>query len=128
VTERPRGNAFDRGQATVELALGLPLVAVVLLALVQVAVVARDAVLVTHAAREAARAAAVGADEAEAARVGARSSGLAPGRLAVDVSGPATPGARRTVHLRYRAPTDAPIVGRLLGDVTISTKVTIRAE
>jgi Flp pilus assembly protein TadG len=46
----------DRGQATVELALVLPLVAMLTLAIVQVALVARDQNLVTHAAREAARA------------------------------------------------------------------------
>jgi Flp pilus assembly protein TadG len=44
----PRG---EDGQATVELALVLPLVAVLLLALVQAAVVARDQILVAHAAR-----------------------------------------------------------------------------
>ncbi|MGH9185287.1 MAG: TadE family protein, partial [Acidimicrobiales bacterium] len=45
-----------RGQATVELALVLPFVALVLLAVAQTALVVRAQVLVTHAAREAARA------------------------------------------------------------------------
>ena len=50
----------DRGQSTVEFALVLPLVVMVLLLVVQVGLVVRDQVLVVHAAREAARAAAVG--------------------------------------------------------------------
>ena len=52
----------QRGQATVELALALPLVCLLLLAVLQVAVVARDRLAVEHAARAAARAAAVSAD------------------------------------------------------------------
>ena len=42
-----------------ELALALPLIALLLLAIVQVGLVVRDQVLLTHAAREAAREAAV---------------------------------------------------------------------
>ena len=53
----------DRGQATVELALALPLLCVLLLAVVQVAVVARDQLAVQLAAREAARAASVVGDQ-----------------------------------------------------------------
>ena len=57
----------EGGQATVEVALLLPLLATMLLAVVQVGLVVRDQVLVTHAAREAARAAAVDPTE-DAAR------------------------------------------------------------
>jgi Flp pilus assembly protein TadG len=49
------------GQASVELALVLPVLVMLLLALVQTALVARDAVLVQDAARAAAREASVGA-------------------------------------------------------------------
>ena len=59
----------EGGQATVEVALLLPLLALLLLAVVQVGLVVRDQVLVTHAAREAARAAAVD-PQLEAARRG----------------------------------------------------------
>ena len=51
-----------RGQATVELALVLPLVVFGLLAILQVGLVVRDQVAVVHAAREAARAASVDPD------------------------------------------------------------------
>ena len=51
------GGTADRGQATVELALALPMVCLLLLAMVQVAVIGRDQLAVQLAAREAARAA-----------------------------------------------------------------------
>ncbi len=56
----------QRGQATVELALTLPFVAMALLLVVQVLLVAQGQLAVQHAAREAARAAAVDPDLAAA--------------------------------------------------------------
>ena len=84
----------DSGQATVELALVLPLVALLLVALVQAAVVARDQLLVTHAAREAVRAAAVDPDPAAATRAARRAGPLDADRLAVDLSGRGAVGGR----------------------------------
>ena len=57
-----RGSREEEGQATVELALLLPVVVVLLLAVLQLGLVARDVVLVAHAAREASRVAAVDDD------------------------------------------------------------------
>ena len=57
---RRAGRRDDRGQATVEVALMLPVLVILAMALVQVGLVARTTVLVHHAAREGARAAAVG--------------------------------------------------------------------
>ena len=64
VGPRPHGRphpaqAGQAGQATVELALVLPLIALLLLVVVQAGLVVRDQLLVTNAAREAARAFAV---------------------------------------------------------------------
>ncbi|MGA1052784.1 MAG: TadE family protein, partial [Ilumatobacteraceae bacterium] len=61
------GRTGDRGQATVEFALVLPVAALLVLGIVQVVAVARDQLTVEYAAREAARAAAVAADPAAAA-------------------------------------------------------------
>ena len=58
----------ERGQATVEFALLLPLVVMVALAVVQVALIVRDHVGTVHAAREAARAASVDPDPTRATR------------------------------------------------------------
>src|SRR5207247_8954779 len=73
--EVTRATTRDDGQAAVELALVLPLVALLLLVLVQVGLVVRDQVLVVHAAREAAREAAVDAAPEAARRAAEASSG-----------------------------------------------------
>jgi hypothetical protein len=61
----------------------LPLVAVLLLSIVQAAVLARDQILVTHAAREAVRAAAVDPDPAAARRAAEQAGPLSVDRLRV---------------------------------------------
>lgn len=115
----------DGGQVAVELALVLPLVAVLVLALLQVAVLGRDAVVVTHAAREAARAAAVDPRD-DVARRAARDAGtLDPTRLTVRFS---RAGDRVVVEVAYRDATALPLVGRFLGDVTLTARSTMRAE
>lgn len=118
----------DGGQAAVELALVLPLVAVLALALLQVGLVVRDQILVVHAAREAARAAAV-EPAPEAARRAALAAGpLVPARLAVRVDPP--PGGQGQVRatLVYRSPTLAPLVGALLPDISLRAWASMRVE
>ena len=118
----------ERGQSTVELALLLPVVVLLLLAALQVGLLGRDVLLVTHASREAARAAAVDADAGAARRAAIASSGLAPDRVQVQVSGREGPGSHVRVTVSYRASTSIPIVGRLLGDRTLHSTVTMRVE
>jgi hypothetical protein len=122
------GRGGDQGQAAVELALVLPLVAVLALLLVQVTLVVRDQVLVIHAAREAARAAAVSPEPDAAGQAARAGASLAPSRLEVDVSGRAEPGSRVQVQLRYRSPTEVPLVGPMVGDVQLSGSATMRVE
>ena len=120
--------ADGRGQATVELALVLPLVALLLLAVVQVALVARDEILVVHATREAVREAAVSADPAAARRAAEVGSGLTGPRLAVRVTRRDGPGGQVRVVVNYRAPTDVPLVGPLVPDLKLSSEATMRVE
>ena len=75
------------GQATVEAALVLPFIVMLLLAVVQVGLLARDQVLVTHAAREAARAAAVNPDRGAVVDAAHESTALDADRMTVDVVG-----------------------------------------
>jgi Flp pilus assembly protein TadG len=118
----------EGGQAAVELALALPLLALLALALLQVTLVVRDQILLTHAAREAAREAAV-ADDPGAARRGALAgSRLEEDRLSVATTGRSGPGSRVTASLTFRAPTDVPVVGALVGDVRVRASVTMRVE
>ena len=125
MVRRGRG---DEGQAAVEVALVLPLVAILALVLLQVTLVVRDQVLVVHAAREAVRQAAVDPDAAAARHAAADGSGLDPGRLDVDVSGRGDAGSRVRVTVRYRSRTDVPVVGRMVGDVPLEASATMRVE
>lgn len=122
------GAGRDRGQSSVEVALLLPFVALLLLAVVQVGLVARDQVLVVHAAREAARAAAVDAADGAARDAAASATDLSPARLSVEVSGRGEAGTRVEVAVRYRSETAVPLVGRLVGDVELTGRATMRVE
>lgn len=118
----------ERGQATVEVALALPLVVVVLLTVVQLGLVARSQILVTHAAREAARQAAVDPNPSAAVAAARRTPGLQPERVTVEV-GPRGPvGSLVTVTVVYRAPTEVPLVGVLVGEPELKASVTMRVE
>jgi Flp pilus assembly protein TadG len=118
----------ERGQATVEAALVLPLVTLFLLSVVQVGFVVRAQVLVTHVAREAVRAAAVDADPEAARRAATSSSSLDGDRMKVLVQGREGPGSRVRVTVTYSVPTDVPLVGDLFGDVTLQGTATMRVE
>jgi Flp pilus assembly protein TadG len=120
----------DGGQATVELALVLPLVAVVALLLVQVGLVVRAQVLVTHASREGARAAAVvEPPRAAAARAAALASLPFPAeRIEVALAGSDAAGDVVTVEVRLQVPTDVPLVGLLVGEVGLTGSTTMRVE
>lgn len=120
--------APERGQATVELALVLPLVALLMLAIVQLAVIARDQNLVSHAAREAARAAAVDADPDVAVQAAERAGPLDPRRMQVRVRGRDGVGSRVQVTVRYTTRVGVPGVGVAVGDVVLEAKATMRVE
>lgn len=118
---RPQG-----GQATVELALGFPIVLIGVLLVLQLALVGRDQLLVTHAAREAARAAAVD-PRPGAARSGALASttGIDPDRLEVRLRRSA---GRVDVSVGYRSVTALPLVGRLVPDPDLAARATMAEE
>jgi Flp pilus assembly protein TadG len=120
--------AREGGQATVELALCLPVLAALALVLLQVALVVRDQVLVTHAAREAARQAAVSADVRTVRSAATAAGRLDPDRLTVTVSGRGRPGSRAEVAVRYVSPTVLPIIGPLVGDVALRANAAMRVE
>jgi len=118
----------DEGQAAVELALVLPLVAILLLTLVQVGLIVRDQILVIHAAREAAREAAVDAGTDVPGKAAAASSTLDASRLTVETTGRGEPGSRVMVQVTYRSPTDVPLVGAAVPDITLEASATMRVE
>lgn len=116
------------GQASVELALALPFVALLLAGLVQVGWVVSEQVRLWHGAREAARAAAV-EPERSAVLAAAERSGLAPLSLAIDPSSAyRVAGQPVTVRLAYRPSSSLPAVGWLLSELELHAEATMRIE
>ena len=118
----------ERGQATVEVALVLPVVVAFALAVIQVGVLVHDQLLVTAAAREAVRAAAVSETGSDARRAAGAIGGLSDGRLQVDVRRDAGEGGLVHVRVDYLAATDVPVVGPALPDVSLSATAVMRGE
>ncbi|MEQ1874897.1 MAG: TadE/TadG family type IV pilus assembly protein, partial [Ilumatobacteraceae bacterium] len=112
------------GQATVELALALPLLCLFLLGMVQVAVVGRGQLAVQLAAHEAVRAAAVSA-EPEAAATNAAHNAISLRPLSVKVE---VDDATITVRVSYTDHTDVSMAGALLPDVTVEASATMALE
>ncbi len=121
--------ASAAGQSTVELALVLPLLAIGLLAVIQVARVAGDQVASHHAVREAARAAAVDPDPVTlTATVAEAVPQLEADRLTVELGPQRARGQLLEVVVRYRSPTEVPIVGRFVDDVELRATAVVRLE
>jgi len=117
------------GQATVELALTLPVVAFLLLVVVQVTLVVRDHLLVTHAARAAAREAAVDRRPAEVLRSArAAAPALKPAAVTTETSYIRGSPGIVTVSVIYDAATDLPLVGPLLPDLRLVAKASLPDE
>jgi Flp pilus assembly protein TadG len=114
----------DRGQATVELALVLPVLVLFLLALVQTALVARDEILVQDSARAAAREASVDAG-VQRVRDAARRS---LDGVDVEVRRVGGVGDPVVVTVHYRDHTNLPLVGPLFPDVVLHATATMEAE
>jgi Flp pilus assembly protein TadG len=113
----------ERGQASVELALALPLLALWLLATVQVVLIARDQLAVVHAAREGARAAAVSTSPSGAANKAATSA-ITQSPLSVTTAA----GSQVTVTVTFRTRTDVPLVGSLIPDYELRGTATMQWE
>ena len=116
-----------RGQATVEVALVLPVVVVVLAVLVQVGLLVRDRIVVVHAARAAARAVAVDPSSAAAAAALSTQPGVASDAT-VSVGGDPRPGGLVTGHGLRRARPGCRLVGYLVSGVELREQLSARVE
>ncbi len=115
----------QRGQATVEVALVLPVVVVMALLVVQTGLLVRDQVLAVHAARAAARAVAV-APRTGVAESAVRATGLGS-RARVRLDGDLTPGGIASVTVVVD-PVRVPVVGRALGGLRLSERMAALVE
>ncbi len=122
---RPEG---EWGQSTVELALCLPVVALVLTAVIEIVLLGGDQVRLWHAAREAARVAAVDGDEAHIEDAATRSG---PDDISIAVA-PRGAGRRQgepvRVSLRHNPGARVPLIGLLFENLTLTADATMRIE
>ena len=103
----------------------MPFLVLLLMCIVQTALVARDAVLVSHAARVGARVAAVEPSMDAVRRAVAEATPLDQARMSIDR---ASGRDLVRVTVRYRSPTEVPLVGALIGDVHLSETVAMPVE
>jgi len=126
---RPPCRRSDRGQATVEFVVVVPVLILLMLAVVQLTVIGLDQMMVWHAARQAGRQAAVTPDPALVTRAAIDASpGLDGQRLQVELSGGTRSGDLVRVELIYQAATDVPLVGVLIDDQPLNAEVVFRVE
>jgi Flp pilus assembly protein TadG len=115
----------EQGQSTVEFALVLPLVLILILGLLQVGVLVRDQILVLGAAREGVREAIVTPDRGA---ITAAASSAAPGlKLDVQVSRGSERGQPAKVTVSA-APAQLPLVGEIVSGMTLKASATMRIE
>jgi hypothetical protein len=117
----------ERGQATLELALCLPLFLFLVGAAIEVTAVSIDNIRVWHATREAARVAAVEPDPSVATRVAA--DVIAPIDISISPERDARVGGDPVVvEATYRPEADVPVIGRLFERLRLSARVAMRIE
>lgn len=118
----------ERGQATVELALSLPALALLLGFVVEVSLISSDQVRLWHAAREAARVAVVDADRNAIVAAAAR-SGLQGLEVTVSPE-PAyrVQGRPISVSLAYRPPGRLPLIGEIFSRLELKARAAMRIE
>jgi TadE-like protein len=124
---RTRGPLLSRtecGQATVESAIVMLFVMVLILLLAQAAMVVRDKVAVMNAARDAAREASVGATQSRIEELVSRT--VPHARVHIERSGHV--GAPVTVEVIEHESTSMPIIGPLIPDFNLSERLTMRSE
>jgi TadE-like protein len=117
-----------RGQATVELALCLPVLALLAASVVEIGALAGDRARLWQAAREAARTATVASD-VDIVRGAAERSGLRP----IEVTVEPVPEYRRqgdpvTVSLTFDPPARVPLLGALFSPIELHAQASMRIE
>jgi len=123
---RPSADAAaERGQASVELALVLPVLLGLVALLGEAGLVVKDYVLVAHAAREAARAAVVDPRTPVAEQAARDSTGLVRRRLRVELRRD-----RRlvTAIVSYQHALNVPFTSRKIREIPLSVQVTGHVE
>jgi Flp pilus assembly protein TadG len=98
------------------------------LLIVQLGLVIRDQIMVVNAAREGARAAIVDPSTAAAAQAVFNTTRLDPARTGVALTSGGSAPPLITVTVTYRSTTEVPLIGAMLGDITLTESTTMRRE
>jgi hypothetical protein len=118
----------ERGQATVELALSLPVAALILAALFEMGSVALEQVRLIHAAREGARAAVVDSSR-DAALAAVGRAGVTGAEVEISpVARHRVQGEPLTIELSTRYRGRVPLVGAAFERLVLRTRSTMRIE
>ena len=114
------------GQATVELALVLPLLVAFVMLIAQFAMIASHQLALWQVTRDAARSAALSADPTDAVRAVVEKNTIAGIQVAIDNVSQSD--AQIRVRLNYRERTTLPLLGIFLPDLTLHAEVVMATE
>lgn len=126
----PKRPSDSRGQATVEMALVLPILIWLLVGLVDIARMANSFLIIEHAAREAVRLGITGASDVQVAqRASLTATSLDMTRMTVNITpgGTRTTGSDITVTITYRYQVLA-LMGIIGDNVPLTARLTARVE
>lgn len=119
----------EKGQSLVEFALVLPLLVLLLFGIIDFARVFHVYLTMDHAGREAARAASIGNDVSEIKNTAvndAASIGLTADKVVI--SGTRNSGTDVTIIITYPINFLTPIIGEIVGSITLKDTTTMRVE
>jgi Flp pilus assembly protein TadG len=127
---RAIGRTGERGSASVEFVLVLPLVLLMCLALLQVGLLVKDQLVVQGAARAGAREGAVSIDDAEVRQAVVDAAvDIDPTLVDIQVAREGGAGSPVTVTVTYHAPVVVPLVSWLFPDtIDLSADAVMRQE
>ncbi|MEO2073799.1 MAG: TadE family protein [Bacillus sp. (in: firmicutes)] len=119
----------EKGQSLVEFALVLPLLVLLLFGIIDFARVFHVYLTMDHAGREAARSASIGNDVSEIKSTAvndAASIGLTADKVVI--SGTRNSGTDVTITITYPINFLTPIIGEIVGSITLKDTTTMRVE
>ncbi|WP_223592031.1 TadE/TadG family type IV pilus assembly protein [Neobacillus bataviensis] len=121
----------EKGQSLVEFALILPILILLLLGIIDFARIFHVYLTMDHAGREAARAASIGKDDSNiksTAINNASSIGLTADKIVVTPTGTRSSGSNVTIKITYPVTFLTPMIGNIIGPLTLTDTTVMRVE
>ncbi|MEH7501322.1 TadE family protein [Neobacillus drentensis] len=121
----------EKGQSLVEFALIVPLLIILLFGIIDFGRIFHVYLTIDHAGREAARAASIGKDDTTVINTAvndASSIGLTAGKVGVSPSGARDSGTNITITINYPINFLTPVIGNIVGPITLTDTTVMRVE